>query len=230
MVMDHKVAVVAIILVSSTLAGCTGDPDAGGNDEIDLGMFQDFLNNSTIEVISNMTANSDSTTYYQHGQFGYFGDDYEYDLGVWTEVEHNTWTYVGTPANWIDVMTISQASGEKIDLIYATFTGMANETQGVFSNQSMYDVFVFSDFSAGNWELDCVNGVSTELRNDQWNSGSLHATPYIMYSGYTDPHPTFPFPGVECEFTLNFLSWTEFSTVWWSIAYTVTEISEGPHN
>ena len=228
--MEYKAALLALVLVSGSLAGCTGDPDAGGNDEIDLGMFQDFLNNSTIEVISNMTANSDSTTYYQYGQFGYYGDDYEYDLGVWTEWKQGSWHYVGTPANWIDVMTISQSAGEKIDLIYATFTGMANETQGMLSNQSMYDVFAFNEYAAGNWELDCANGVSSELRNDQWNYWGIHATPYIMYSGAPEPRLTFPFPGVECEFTLNFLSQTEFSTVWWSIAYTVTEISEGPHN
>ena len=37
----------ALVLFSSTLAGCTGDPDAGGNDEIDaetLQNLQDFIN------------------------------------------------------------------------------------------------------------------------------------------------------------------------------------------
>jgi hypothetical protein len=33
--MDHKAALLALVLVSGSLAGCTGDPDAGGNDEID---------------------------------------------------------------------------------------------------------------------------------------------------------------------------------------------------
>ena len=45
--MDHKAALLALVLVSGSLAGCTGDPDAGGNDEIDaetLQNLQDFIN------------------------------------------------------------------------------------------------------------------------------------------------------------------------------------------
>jgi hypothetical protein len=66
--MDHKAAVLALLLVSSTLAGCTGDPDAGGGDEFDSETLQDlidenlqdFLNNTTITVINNYHNN---TTY-----------------------------------------------------------------------------------------------------------------------------------------------------------------------
>jgi hypothetical protein len=66
--MDHKAAVLALLLVSSTLAGCTGDPDAGGGDEFDSEALQDlidenlqdFLNNTTITVINNYHNN---TTY-----------------------------------------------------------------------------------------------------------------------------------------------------------------------
>ena len=56
--MDHKAALLALLLVSSALAGCTGDPDGGGTDELDSDAlqdlfdehFQDFLNNTTITV------------------------------------------------------------------------------------------------------------------------------------------------------------------------------------
>ena len=47
--MGHKAVLLALVLVSSSLAGCTGDPDAGGNDEIDAETFQnlqDFFNNT----------------------------------------------------------------------------------------------------------------------------------------------------------------------------------------
>ena len=58
----------ALVLVSSMLAGCTSDPDGGGGDEIDSDAlqdlfdehFQDFLNNTTITVINNYHNN---TTY-----------------------------------------------------------------------------------------------------------------------------------------------------------------------
>jgi hypothetical protein len=56
--MDYKATLMALVLVSSALAGCTGDPDGGGGDEIDSDAlqdlfdehFQDFLNNTTITV------------------------------------------------------------------------------------------------------------------------------------------------------------------------------------
>ena len=50
-VMRTKAALLTLVLVSSALAGCTGDPDAGGADEIDaetLQALQDFIN-GTIE-------------------------------------------------------------------------------------------------------------------------------------------------------------------------------------
>ena len=49
--MEYKAALLALVLVSGSLAGCTGDPDAGGNDEIDaatLQNLQDFFNNSSV--------------------------------------------------------------------------------------------------------------------------------------------------------------------------------------
>jgi hypothetical protein len=56
--MDYKATLMVLVLVSSTLAGCTGDPDGGGNDEIDSDAlqdlfdehFEDFINNTTITV------------------------------------------------------------------------------------------------------------------------------------------------------------------------------------
>ena len=66
--MDYKATLMILVLVSSALAGCTGDPDGGGGDEIDSDAlqdlfdehFQDFLNNTTITVINNYHNN---TTY-----------------------------------------------------------------------------------------------------------------------------------------------------------------------
>ena len=56
--MDHKAALLALLLVSSSLAGCTGDPDEGGGDEFDSEALQDlidenlqdFMNNTSITV------------------------------------------------------------------------------------------------------------------------------------------------------------------------------------
>ena len=77
----------ALVLVSSALAGCTGDPDGGGNDEIDSDVlqdlfdehFQDFLNNTTITLNNHYYNNSTYVT-----------DDGDYSST--TNVEYNNTT------------------------------------------------------------------------------------------------------------------------------------------
>ena len=66
--MDNKAVLLALVLVSSSLAGCTGDPGDGGGDEFDSEALQalidenlqDFMNNTSITVINNYHNN---TTY-----------------------------------------------------------------------------------------------------------------------------------------------------------------------
>ena len=62
---------IILIMMTSTLAGCTGgDPDGGGNDEIDMDILnqliddnlQDFINNTTVEVTNNYYDSDNSTT------------------------------------------------------------------------------------------------------------------------------------------------------------------------
>ncbi|MFL2533148.1 MAG: hypothetical protein ACJ0HO_05275 [Candidatus Thalassarchaeum sp.] len=68
--MDYKATLMVLVLVSSTLAGCTGDPDGGGNDEFDAetlqGMIEsgleEFMNNTTVEITTNYYTNETSTT------------------------------------------------------------------------------------------------------------------------------------------------------------------------
>jgi hypothetical protein len=85
--MDYKATLMALVLVSSALAGCTGDPDGGGGDEIDSDAlqdlfdehFQDFLNNTTITVVNNY-----------HNNTTYVVDDGDYSST--TNVEYNNTT------------------------------------------------------------------------------------------------------------------------------------------
>ena len=60
-----------LIMMTSTLAGCTGgDPDGGGNDEINMEILnqliddnlEDFVNNTTVEVVNNFFDSDNSTT------------------------------------------------------------------------------------------------------------------------------------------------------------------------
>jgi hypothetical protein len=85
--MDYKTTLMALVLVSSALAGCTGDPDGGGGDEIDSAAlqdlfdehFQDFLNNTTITV---------NNHYYNNTT--YVVDDGDYSST--TNIEYNNTT------------------------------------------------------------------------------------------------------------------------------------------
>ena len=91
--MSYKVALLALILVSSTLAGCTGDPDGGGNDEFDAetlqGMIesglQDFMNNTTVEITNNYYGSSQTGSATGNGS-GNFGQlhvvDHEFSMTV----------------------------------------------------------------------------------------------------------------------------------------------------
>ena len=89
--MDYKATLMVLVLVSSTLAGCTGDPDGGGGDEIDSDAlqdlfdehFQDFLNNTTITVINNY-----------HNNTTHMVDDGDYSTTTTTNIEYNNTTNV----------------------------------------------------------------------------------------------------------------------------------------
>ena len=81
--MDYKATLMALVLISSTLAGCTGDPDGGGGDEIDSDAlqnlfdehFQDFMNNTTITVINNYHNNTTYVTNEYHNTTSNAGDE-----------------------------------------------------------------------------------------------------------------------------------------------------------
>ena len=85
--MGYKATLMVLVLVSSMLAGCTGDPDGGGGDEIDSDAlqdlfdehFQDFLNNTTITVNNHYYNNSTYVT-----------DDGDYSST--TNIEYNNTT------------------------------------------------------------------------------------------------------------------------------------------
>jgi len=89
--MEYKATLMALVLVSSMLAGCTSDPDGGGMDELDSDAlqdlfdehFQDFINNTTITV---------NNHYYNNTT--YVVDDGDYSTTTTTNIEYNNTTNV----------------------------------------------------------------------------------------------------------------------------------------
>jgi len=68
--MKTTTILITLTILTTGLAGCTGDPDGGGNDEFDAetlqGMIEagleDFMNNTTVEITTNYYTNETSTT------------------------------------------------------------------------------------------------------------------------------------------------------------------------
>ena len=74
---------IALTMLTTGLAGCTGDPDGGGNDEIDSDAlqdlfdehFEDFINNTTITVNNHYHNNTTYVTNENHNITTNEGDD-----------------------------------------------------------------------------------------------------------------------------------------------------------
>ena len=85
--MQTKAALMVLVLLSGTIAGCTSDPDGGGNDGIDSDAldelfdqyFEDFVNNTTITV---------NNHYYNNTT--YVVDDGDYSTTVVNEYNNTT--------------------------------------------------------------------------------------------------------------------------------------------
>jgi len=72
--MQTKAALMVLVLLSGTIAGCTSDPDGGGNDGIDSDAlddlfdqyFEDFVNNTSITVVNHYHNNTTYVTNEYH--------------------------------------------------------------------------------------------------------------------------------------------------------------------
>ncbi len=85
--MQTKAALMVLVLLSGTIAGCTSDPDGGGNDGIDSDAlddlfdqyFEDFVNNTSITVNN-----------HYHNNTTYVVDDGDYSTTIVNEYNNTT--------------------------------------------------------------------------------------------------------------------------------------------
>ena len=170
-VMSHKVALLAIILVSSTLAGCTGDPDGGGNDEFDAetlqGMIesglQDFMNNTTVEITNNYYGSSQSGSATGNGS-GNFGQlhvvDYEFSLTVSNTNTSNLLIYEISVPDGMGIACIdrSTSSSAAWPMVYVDpLSGQDLPSQGG-TNLSWWDVGEIYDMNLDGVRWGCNSG------------------------------------------------------------------------
>ena len=180
-----------LIMMTSTLAGCTGgDPDGGGNDEIDMDILnqliddnlQDFINNTTITVENhyhnNTTiVNNDNSINNNSGTgFGYnsiYLLDIEFNLSDFISIENidyrnNTFSY-----NWsyYDYATNS----ERTDVF--TLSCQVFYVVGANSSNQMNQVSVWQDssyyYSAWN------NLYNSTIRDLLWDARYTYSVDYI---------------------------------------------------
>ena len=89
--MDHKAALLALVLVSASLAGCAGDPDEGGGDEFDADALQDLIDENLQDFLNN-TSITVNNHYYNNTT--YVVDDGDYSTSSITNIEYNNTTIV----------------------------------------------------------------------------------------------------------------------------------------
>ena len=86
--MQSKAAVMVLVLLSGTIAGCTSDPDGGGNDEIDVGTLQELFNTTFEEFVENTTITVNNHYYGNDGGTGIGGTNISESIGELYAVDY----------------------------------------------------------------------------------------------------------------------------------------------
>jgi len=170
--MDYKATLMALVLVSSALAGCTGDPDGGGGDEVDTDAlqdlfdehFQDFINNTTITVINNYHNN---TTYViDDSQYNDItNNDYNNTTNVdggevinnYNEYDSSNTSYNFGGASFGNGVNGTVAGGNMMFVAHVTFSAMDlfpdYETEDHRNNSFTYD-WTYYDYLTNTYRND----------------------------------------------------------------------------
>ena len=137
-----------LIMMTSTLAGCTGgDPDGGGNDEIDMDILnqliddnlQDFINNTTITVENhyhnNTTIMNDNT---DNSVSNINGSNIASTLKMftveWNPTEHIVYENIGTHVISLDG-NLQQANNNPNLLLMYIYNGYTVELKDITCNE-----------------------------------------------------------------------------------------------
>jgi len=238
--MKSKAILMALAMMAGALAGCSGDPDGGGNDEFDAatlqGMIeaglQDFMNNTTVDITTiHYTNETSSTTNYINGSGGSSStihvlagtsqgessmtDPYAVNSSTTSRQVNPTPSVTDDGMGWSVLnLTIAQEHGEMSNMIgiYAVVTMVGTCVNNVSSNNS-------STCSTG----DIIS------QNYDFRYGSTYTNPIFWGENQVDPaistqcelgfdhdlnlQTTFGPPGIECDLTISM--YVEFSDVHW---------------
>ena len=217
--------ITTILLVP--LAGCV---DGGDGPQFELSPedieglidanLDDFLNNTSITIVNNnennyttdnsTTVNQDITTIYRH--YGTVGYTSTYDKGTFQNVGGGTSTWVGTPANWINITTIYQAENTSTTVFNVDFIALVNLTncedthsQENFCQNRDSDFIIMSGLQSGS--------PYTAIQPDTRIQVNCFETTYNSSQGFVG---MMPFPGWGCEYTLQWKADYSVDKLWWN--------------
>ena len=207
---------VLLLVVLLPLSGCfdgNGLGEAEGADDSDTSsettIVNNYYNNSTTIIQQTPPVNC-----FQNGVFPYSA---EYNKGSFQSIGGGVSTWVGTPVNYVEVLTLNQRINESLEVqtpvIWAdtNYSDCSNHSQEnrCSSNSGIPVVTEYATSGQGYdyyWLVNCAQGLSFE-------TSSLSSN----------------FAGSECSFSLYWASQYHADNVYWNIEYSVMNVVEGPH-
>ena len=189
-----------LIMMTSTLAGCTGgDPDGGGNDEIDMDILnqliddnlQDFINNTTITVENHYhnnttitNENTDNSVSHVNGSGS--GQNYASIMHMFTYI----WDYEDLGYDPVNHLIIDSETNSSFVYAYG-YNGQVVEINPTCSDL-MYSYIEWSRDHSGDvadydyWKEYLVNnfGYSSQLEEI---SSQINSDFVLLYFQETDP-------------------------------------------
>jgi hypothetical protein len=228
--MEYKAALLALVLVSGSLAGCTGDPDAGGNDEIDLVLLQEFLNNTTLTMPKTL-----------HSMSGTLDGD-GFIPGPDNATPNCIWYYGATKVWWdycnVISMDVNQPEGVAVSIQYLlAYVNLIGQDTTNDSSENDYAEQQYGGSGdardAYAWvETDCYNGFSSNVWITYYGTMLLSQSHFLAGAGLECTHtfyfgayaPAGEFIGdVKYANEFDELDWSDwtYSIIWEQHAVTV---------
>ena len=220
--MSYKAALLALVLVSSALAGCTGDPDAGGNDEIDLVLVQEFLNNTSLTMPDTL-----------HSMSGIAEGDGLVD--VQNSSVNNCISYFGASDDWWDYCSvfsfeIPQPEGFAVSINYiVAYLYLIGTDSNGESGQEKFG----QEREVHGWiETDCTDGFSSDVWVDAYGTNTYSEGFYLAGAGLDCMHTFYLgayaweglfIGGIKDAGEWDEISWSDwtYSVIWQEHAVTV---------
>ena len=187
--MDHKAALLALLLVSSALAGCISDPDAGGNDEFDSEALQDlidenlqdFMNNTSITVnnhfYNNTTVvNSDNSVSNVNGSGTGYGSMMHMFTVDWSDEYHLDYDILNHTLQTIDNSSNLSSFGGNLTFgpwgyngqqvyVQPTCAEVYMTAQGYYDDDYYWNDWLVDRYGYSGSELSVANSIRAKVSN-----------------------------------------------------------------